>query len=205
MFKFTPGCSAPAGPITRFPISPPSALPPSPVPGLHPWASAARNFGAVGRREDEHHLPVSSPRVFSSGTRSEGDKEQAAVTNAPFAPLPKRVRAEAPTCDAEGVILLPRALPSLDFTHVQLFQRQQSLHEKDAPLSWGTGDEHPFILGTGGPAPAPEGWTAEIWKYSGCPLPCWPEAFCRLQIFWFEERTQQNNVDLAKKTRWKCP
>lgn len=92
VFKFTPGCSAPAGPITRCPISPSSALPPSPIPGLHPWASVAGNFGAVGRWEDEHHLPASSPRVFSSGIRSEGDKEQAAVTNAPFAPLPKRAR-----------------------------------------------------------------------------------------------------------------
>lgn len=81
--------------------------------------------------------------------------------------LPSRsAHAEAPTCDAEGVILLPRALPSLDFTHVQLFQRQQSLHEKDAPLSRGTGDEHPFILGTGSPSPSVHGRNLEIFGVS---------------------------------------
>lgn len=41
---------------------------------------------------------------------------------------------EAPTCNAESVILLPAALPILNFIHVQLFQRQQFLRKKNTPL-----------------------------------------------------------------------
>lgn len=72
------------------PSAHPLRSPPSPFPACspgHPWPgiSEPRREGCK-RWEDEHHLPVSSLSVFSSGTRSEGDKEQAAVTNAPFAP-----------------------------------------------------------------------------------------------------------------------
>lgn len=41
---------------------------------------------------------------------------------------------EAPTCNAESVILLPAALPILNFIHIQLFQRQQFLRKKNTPL-----------------------------------------------------------------------
>jgi len=53
---------------------------------------------------------------------------------------------EAPTCDAESVILLPRALPVLHCTHAQLFQRQQPLRKKNTALFWGAARGHALQL-----------------------------------------------------------
>lgn len=50
-----------------------------------------------------------------SGTRSRGSRDSYTLCSL------LKANQEAPTCNAESVLLLPSALPVLNFTHIQLF------------------------------------------------------------------------------------